>query len=178
MASDSGARGGGGGTSILKVTGTCRWTGYDFAVISIGTGYLVALLRLSILAHGILWPSCAHQYWPNWLLAGYSIFHRAASQGFPAHNDRVAIWASATGKYCDRVCIWTFLVRYIVTGFWCTERIATESGFRPHRHTPPPPGPHESRVPPPPPPGQWRSRVVVRVMLGSLRLQWTCRSST
>ena len=54
--------GGGGGTSILKVTGTCRWTGYDFAVINISTGYLVALLRSSILAQGILWPSCGHQY--------------------------------------------------------------------------------------------------------------------
>ena len=38
---------GGGGTSILKVTGTCRWTGYDFAVINISTGYLVALFRSS-----------------------------------------------------------------------------------------------------------------------------------
>ena len=55
--------GGGGGTSILKVTGTCHWTGYDFAVINISTGYLVALLRSSILAQGILWPSCGHQYW-------------------------------------------------------------------------------------------------------------------
>ena len=57
--------GGGGGTSILKVMGTwgtCRWTGYDFAVINISTGYLVALLRSSILAQGILWPSCGHQY--------------------------------------------------------------------------------------------------------------------
>ena len=54
-------RPGGGGTSILKVTGTCRWTEYDFAVINISTGYLVALLRLSIVAQGILWPSCGHQ---------------------------------------------------------------------------------------------------------------------
>ena len=46
----------GGGTSILTVTGTCRWTGYDF--------------------HG-------HPYWhrvnlPNWLLAGYSVYHMVA----------------------------------------------------------------------------------------------------
>ena len=34
--------GGGGGTSVLKVTGTCRCTGYNFAVINISTGYLVA----------------------------------------------------------------------------------------------------------------------------------------
>ena len=33
-------RGGGGGTSILKVSGTCRWQGYDFAIIAIKTGCL------------------------------------------------------------------------------------------------------------------------------------------
>ena len=32
--------GGGGGTSILKVSGTCRWTGYEFAIIAIKTGCL------------------------------------------------------------------------------------------------------------------------------------------
>ena len=48
-----------GGTSILTVTGTCRWTGYDFAVITIDTGYLNR---------------------PNWLLADFSVYHRAASQ--------------------------------------------------------------------------------------------------
>ena len=32
--------GGGGGTSILKVSGTCRWQGYDFAIIAIKTGCL------------------------------------------------------------------------------------------------------------------------------------------
>ena len=31
---------GGGGTSILKVSGTCRWQGYDFAIIAIKTGCL------------------------------------------------------------------------------------------------------------------------------------------
>ena len=31
---------GGGGTSILKVSGTCRWQGYDFANIAIKTGCL------------------------------------------------------------------------------------------------------------------------------------------
>ena len=45
--------GGGGGTSILKVMGKCHWKGYDFAVINLSTGYLVALLWSSILAHGI-----------------------------------------------------------------------------------------------------------------------------
>ena len=50
---------GGGGTSILTMSGTCRWTGYDFPVITIDTGYLNR---------------------PNWLLAGYSVYHRVASQ--------------------------------------------------------------------------------------------------
>ena len=100
------ARGGGGGHFRIEVRGTCRWTGCDFAVINISTRYLEALLRSSILAHGILWPSCGHQYWhrvsnrPNRLLAGYSVYHRVACQGFPAHNvyDRPAIWAPATRR--------------------------------------------------------------------------------
>ena len=118
---------------------------------------------------------CGHQYWhrvscgplavinigtwylnrPNWLLADYSVYHRVASQGFPAHNiyDRPAIWAPATVQYCDRVCIWTFLVRhvrYIVTGciFFCTERFATGSGFRPPA-APPPPVHMKVECPPP-----------------------------
>ena len=71
--------GGGGGTSILKVTGTCRWTGYDFAVINISTGYLVALFHSSILAQGIFCPlaliniGTGYLNRPNWLLAGYSV---------------------------------------------------------------------------------------------------------
>ena len=75
-----GSLGGGGALPLLKVVGTCRWTGYDFSVINIGTGYLNR---------------------PNWLLAGYSVYHRVASQGFPAefpaHNvyDRPAIAAPA-----------------------------------------------------------------------------------
>ena len=52
-------RGGGGGTSILTVTGTCPWTGYIFTVIHIGTAYLNR---------------------PNWLLAGYSVYHSVASR--------------------------------------------------------------------------------------------------
>ena len=51
--------GGGGVLSILTVVGTCCWTGYDFPVITIDTGYLNR---------------------PNWLLAGYSVYHRVASQ--------------------------------------------------------------------------------------------------
>ena len=41
------------------MVGTCRWTGYDFPVITIDTGYLNR---------------------PNWLLVGYSVYHRVASQ--------------------------------------------------------------------------------------------------
>ena len=141
--------GGGGGTSSIEGQGMI------FTVINIGTGY----------------PNR-----PNWLLAGYSVYHRVASQGFPAgfpaHNiyDRPAISSPATTtvragrplvydrpaaaisapsavragrpagrnrfrvfhffllqnnnrtgsirgvQYCNRVCIWKFLVRYIVTG--------------------------------------------------------------
>ena len=51
--------GGGGGLPLLTVVGTCRWTWYDFPVITIDTGYLNR---------------------PNWLLAGYSVYHRVASQ--------------------------------------------------------------------------------------------------
>ena len=52
-----------------------------FTVINIGTGYLNR---------------------PNWLLAGYSVYHRVASQGFPAGfpahivYDRHAISSPAT----------------------------------------------------------------------------------
>ena len=42
---------------LLRVVGTCRWTGFDFH--GIDTGYLNL---------------------PNWLLAGYSIYHRVASR--------------------------------------------------------------------------------------------------
>ena len=55
----SGTRGGGGGHFHIDVAGTCRWTGYDFPVITIDTGYLNR---------------------PNWLLASYSVYHRVASQ--------------------------------------------------------------------------------------------------
>ena len=106
------------------------------AVINIGTGYLNQ---------------------PNWLLAGYSVYHRVASQGFPARNvyDRPAIWAPATVQYCDRACIYDFfLVRYIVTGciFFVHRAVCDRVRFSTPSGTPPP-RPHESRVPPPPLPG-------------------------
>ena len=127
-------RGGGGGALPYW-----RWRGR-----AAGQGMI---LRSSILAQ------TDYLNRPNWLLAGYSVYHRVASQGFTAHNvyDRPAI--SATVQYCDRVCIWTFLVRYIVTGcnFLCAP-----SGLRHQGQVfdPPaaPPRPHESRVPLPPPP--------------------------
>ena len=103
------------------------------AVINIGTGYLNR---------------------SNWQLAGYSVYHRVASQGFPSHNvyDRPAIWAPATVQYCDRVYAYEqFLVRYIVTGciFCAPSGFATGSGFRPPA-APPPPSTWKSSAPPPP----------------------------
>ena len=57
-----------GGTSILKVSGTCRWTGYDFAIIAIKTGCLNQ-------------PN--HWHWVSksaYLATGtdYSVYHRVA----------------------------------------------------------------------------------------------------
>ena len=60
-------RGGGGAPPLLKVIGTCRWTGYDFAghqywhrvsngpnvVITIDTGYQIGLMWSSPLTQGI-----------------------------------------------------------------------------------------------------------------------------
>ena len=74
--------GGGGGTSILKVSRTCRWTGYDFAIIAIKTGCLNQ-------------PNHWHRVSKSAYLAtgtDYSVYHRVA---FSAHNvyDRSAISA-------------------------------------------------------------------------------------
>ena len=58
--------------------------------------------------------------------------------------DRVYAYMQICSKvYCDRVY------------FLCTERIATGQVFDPQRH-PPPPRPHESRVPPPPGASNWQ----------------------
>ena len=155
--------GGGGALPLLKVGGRAAGHGMIFTIISIGIGYLNR---------------------PNWLLAGYSVYHRVVSQGFPAHNvydrplisapatvragrprvyDRPAAALSAYGacgtpgvtqkissfsclftktgsirgvQYCNRVCIWKFLVRYIVTG--CTFRASSglwqDLVFNPQRH--------------------------------------------
>ena len=60
------ARGGGGGISILTVSGTCRWTGYDFPVITIDT----RISKSALLATGGL------------LRLSQGCF----PAGFPAHN--------------------------------------------------------------------------------------------
>ena len=147
---EKGSDGGSYGNS-MKVTGTCCWTGYDFAVINISTGYLVALLRSSVLAQGIkigligywrvtpfitgLLPRGSH---PTMFMTGPRSGHQ------PRCNIATGYAYDFFSKvYCDRVY------------FLCTERIATGSGFRPPAA--PPPRPHESRVPrppPPPPPGK------------------------
>ena len=96
------------------MTGTCRWTGYDFAVITIGTGYLNR---------------------PNWILADYSVYHRVASQptmfmtGPRSRHQRWCVRDATDFYECMmihsrmivrpyqyRVCKLKFLVRYIVTG--------------------------------------------------------------
>ena len=62
------SRGGGGGTSILKVSGTCRWQGYDFAIIAIKTGCLNQ-------------PNHWHKVSNSAYLAtgrDYSVYHRVA----------------------------------------------------------------------------------------------------
>ena len=174
-----------------------------FTVINIGTGYLNR---------------------PNWLLAGYSVYHRVPSQGFqagfPAHNvydrpansapcgtptmhvyDRPAnsalaaarrrdgvcrtptmsmtgpckswhqqrcvhacrparpggtLWqiSDRTGyiggvQYCNRVCVWKFLVRYIVTGciFCVPSGLWQGQILNPQRH---PPTHLRGECPPPP----------------------------
>ena len=55
-------------------------------------------------------------------------------------------------QYCNRVCIWMFLVRYIVTGCIFVRRAQYDRVrfWPPQRH---PPIQLRSRVPPPPPPG-------------------------
>ena len=178
-----------------------------FTVINIGTGYLNR---------------------PNWLLAGYSVYHRVASQVLRASQPgsqptmfmtglrtrhragrppfllqacelgtsrgdgacrkptmfmtgpnlgtssgacmRVARPARAgrsgrfrTGyirgvQYCNRVCVWKFLARYIVTGciFCAPSGLWQGQILNPQRH----PLTHlsvECPPPPPPPPGQYRT---------------------
>ena len=70
-------------------------------------------------------------------------------------------------QYCNRVCIWMFLVRYIMTG--CIFR-APSALWQGQVLTPPPPAAPpihlRSRVPPPPPPGQlgcWLGTAVVQL---------------
>ena len=133
----------------IDVSGTCRWTGYDFPVITIDTGYLNR---------------------PNWLLAGYSVYYRVASQPgsqptmfmsgprsrpapgtVRAGRNRFLWMYDDTQQNRESVCTstnepwinawsrnyaWKFLVRYNDrVYFLCAERFETGSGFPP----PPPP---------------------------------------
>ena len=116
------------------------------------------ILRSSILAQGILRPSCGHQYWhrvsnsASWI--GYwratpfitgllprgsqpTMFMTGPRSG---HQRRCNI---ATG-----VCIWFFLVRYIVTGCILVHRaVCDRVRFSTPSGTPPPPSTVE--CPPP-----------------------------
>ena len=114
-----------------------------FAVITIGTGYLNQ---------------------PNWLLADYSVYHRVAWHASQPtmfmtcqrsrRSGRRGLFFFAcqlstpneTGsfrgvQYCNRVWIWKFLVRYIVTGCISCAPSGLWQGlvFNPQRHPPPPP---------------------------------------
>ena len=75
---------GGGGTSILKVSGTCRWQGYDFAIIAIKTGCLNQ-------------PNHWHRVSKSAYLATRHGLLRLSQGRFSAHNvyDRSAISAPA-----------------------------------------------------------------------------------
>ena len=119
------------------------------------------ILRSSILAQGILWPSCGHQYWHRVSksgLIGYwratpfitGLLPRAFQPTMFMTGPRLGTSDGAilrqgmhmnifSNVYCDRVY------------FLCTERIATGSGFRPPA-APPPPIHMKVEWPPPPPP--------------------------
>ena len=171
--------GGGGAPPLLKVIGTCRWTGYAFAgqywhrvsnrpnvVINIGTGYQIGLMWSSPLTQGIKIG-----------LLGYGGLLRLSQDRMPiVFYDRPVIQGEAmtffffffffacqlsipnqTGyirgvQCCNRVCIWMYLVRYIVTG--CIFR-APSALWQGQVLTPPaaPPYPVEKSSAPPPPPG-------------------------
>ena len=138
----------GGALPLLMVVGTCRWTGYDSLVINIDTGYLNR---------------------PNWLLAGCSVYHRVASQptmfmtGPRSRHQRrcvrdatdfeffISFYCKTIGQGISEVwvCIWKFLVRYIVTG--CS--FCAPSGLRQGQVlTPPAAPPTQLRGECPPPP--------------------------
>ena len=154
-----GGGGGGGGTSVIEAG-----QGMILPIMNIGTGYQIGLMWSSPLTQGIKIG-----------LLGYGGLLRLSQGHIPiGFHDRPAIQAEArtfffffacqlstpnqTGyirgvQYCNRVCIWMFLVRYIVTG--CIFR-APSALWQGQVLTPPPqrhpPIQLRSRVPPPPPP--------------------------
>ena len=158
--------GGGGVLPLLKVVGTCRWTGYEFPVITIGTGYLNR---------------------PNWLLAGYSVYHRVASMptmpdsqptmfmtgplsrhqrrcvrdatDFEFFNSFYCKTTIGQGvcvcvQYCNRRMHMKVFSKVYCDRvyFLCAERFETGSGFDPPPQRHPLPS-WEVSTPPPPPPG-------------------------
>ena len=138
-------RGGGGALPYWRWRGRAAGQGMIFTVIHIDTWYLNR---------------------PNWLLAGYSVYHRVASRasaGFPAHNvyDRPAISAPATARAGRNIFLWMYDDTQ-----QNRESVRTSTGYayesfskvyyydRVRFSTPPaapPPRSNESRVPPPPP---------------------------
>ena len=145
---------------LWKVIGTCRWTGYVFAghqywhrvsnrpnvVITIITGYQN---RPSFItgsrAHSVLWQGRD----PG---GGDDLFFLGGGGAC-----QLSI-ANETGyirgvQYCNRVCIWMFWIRYIMTGclFRAPSAIWQGQVLTPQRH---PLSSWEVECPPlPPPPG-------------------------
>ena len=137
-----------------------------FTVINIDTGYLNR---------------------PNWLLAGYSVYHRVASQASQPGSQPTMCMTGPRSRhqrrcvrdatdfeflisfYC-KTTIWKFLVRYIVTGCIFVRRAVWDRV----RFCPPPPSdtpyPVERWVPPPPPPRALRAYLRKSIALtGSAR---------
>ena len=147
-------RGGGGAPPLLKVIGTCRWTGYDFA----GHQYWH---RVSNRPNVVITIETGYQNRPSWLwrttsfITGYRMpivfydrpaiqaeamtffffffFFLLVSSASPIRQGTSEEYNIATGYafecfskvYCDRVY------------FSCAERIMTGSGFDPPSGTPP-----------------------------------------
>ena len=132
--------GGGGAPPLLKVIGTCRWTGYDFAdheywhrvsnrpnvVITIDTGYQIGLMWSSPLTQGIKIGLLGYIQARTFFFFFFCLSARSAPPiRHAGYYPRCAILQQGmhlnvfSKVYCDRVF------------FSCAERIMTGSGFDP-----------------------------------------------
>ena len=126
--------GGGGGHFIIDVTGTCRWTGYDFPVITIDTGYLnrpICYWRATPFITGLLpSPQCLWQ--ARDLGTSDATPVRAGRNRFLWMYDDTQRYIPGA-QYCNRVCIWFFFSKVYCDRvyFFCAELFETGSGFHP-----------------------------------------------